>query len=350
MKEIKLGGDGCKKGSRGHGGKGAFQRDLMHEVEWTRASADSGVYSRAHPHRPTLSVASIPTGTRVRFEAEPGVLVEGTVADQVGEDFTVEVEGGIRIPGMRQEQLSLDPARVQDDSATTSTFVFVNAPLPRAESVGAPLPRMEPSTNLPISKAQMKISDSEEPLVVPVTPVAMTWANQTTSKVTPRPPPSFQVLQAEDALQNSFEVVGRDPSPTSCHTTAVVPEESAQHQPNPRILCELQAMGFDAQLCAEAAFCVGNESVEKAAQWLVEALDQHAVARKTSAPTNRPPTQLQPQSGVSNPVNKCATVPNSIGFVDKLNAAYTNVRLADTEDEAQTETQDEWEVVTRVVQ
>merc|ERR1711939_1050393 len=161
---------------------------------------------------------------------------------------------------------------------------------------------------------------------------------------TPRPPPSFRELQAEDALQKSFEVVGRDPSPASCHTTAAVPEQSAQQKPNPRVLCELQAMGFDAQLCTEAALCTGNESVEKAAQWLVEALDQLAIAQKASARL-QPPTQLQQQSGVSDPVSKCATVSNSIGFVDKLNAAYTNVQLEDEEDEAQTETEDEWEVV-----
>jgi len=42
MKEIKLGADGFKKGSRGHGGKGAFQRDLMEEVQWSKHTADTG--------------------------------------------------------------------------------------------------------------------------------------------------------------------------------------------------------------------------------------------------------------------------------------------------------------------
>lgn len=346
LKEIKLGGDGQKKGSRGHGGKGALQRELMHEVEWSRT--DSGIYAHARTHRPTKLLESpVVPGDHVHFEAEPGVLVEGTIAEQVGGDFTVEVVGGIRIPGVRQDQLSLAPARSQEDSATTDSFVLVSAPLPRAESVGAPLPRTQ-TTNSPIS--QMQTSAAEEPLIVPGPPLAMTWANPTHNKDTPRPCPSFQALQAEDELRKSFEVVHSDPSPTACHTTAAQPGRSAQH-PNPRVILGLQAMGFDGQLCTEAALCTGNESVGKAAQWIVEALEQHELARKASAPLSRPP---QSGPGDSAGVEECVAESDSIGFVDKLNTAYTKVRqeavAGDKEDEADTETGDEWELISEGVQ
>jgi hypothetical protein len=54
----------------------------------------------------------------------------------------------------------------------------------------------------------------------------------------------------------------------------------ADDRPNPRVIRGLQAMGFDEHLAAEAALSTGNQSVEKAARWLVEALDQHELARK----------------------------------------------------------------------
>lgn len=329
LKEIKLGGDGFKTGSRGHGGKGLIRRDLMHEVEWSKNCTNNDIYCDVHKRRPAqLPAAPLLPGTCVRFEAEPGVLVEGTIAKQVGADFTVEVVGGVRIPGVQREQLSLAPACAQKDSATTDNFVLVNAPLPRAESIGAPLPRME------FTDSAQKKANTEQPVVVGM-PSTMVWATRTNSKDTPRPPPSFQALQAEDELRKSFEVVGHDPSPTgsaSCHTTAEEQSRSVQpsteQQPNPRVVTALQEMGFAAQVCADAALCTGNESVAKAARWLVEAIEQHEHTRLAR--------------------------PDSIGFVDKLNVAYTNARpeacAAAKEDEANAEDEDEWEVVSKSVQ
>ena len=70
-------------------------------------------------------------------------------------------------------------------------------------------------------------------------------------------------------------------------------------RPNARVVRGLQALGFDAELCAEAALCTGNESVDKAAQWLVEALDQHELARNAGTEQQQlapdPDTEPEPE-------------------------------------------------------
>ena len=52
LKEVKLGADGLKAGSRGHGGKGAFERDLMAEVQWSRRCANNAKRA-CHDERPS---------------------------------------------------------------------------------------------------------------------------------------------------------------------------------------------------------------------------------------------------------------------------------------------------------
>ena len=311
MKEIKLGADGTKKGSRGHGGKGAQKRDMMsevlernhdHGIDFGRQSNDG----RAPIDPAPRSSSAWTPGARVRFEAQPGVHVEATVARQVGEAFTIEVAGGISIPGVRREQLSLVEVSVGEDSSADS-FVLVGAPLPRAESVGALLPRLDENDGFDgddqdadnasvcslesIDDLASLAEDEGAPSSRP--PLAMTWAARTDSKGTPLPPPSFQALQAEDEAEQSFET------------------RQAPERPNPRVVRELHAMGFEVRLCAEAALCTGNESVEKAARWLVESIEEHERVRRAT----------QQRSATSEPSGQ-------VGFVDKLAAAYPTSEAA----------------------
>merc|ERR1711939_394475 len=224
---------------------------------------------------------------------------------------------------------------------------MVSAPLLRAESVGAPLPRME-STNSPSQDTRMSADELErsEPVHLPIPSLPMVWASQANSPDTPRPPPSFQALQAEDEARQSVKAVEANAS--AAHALI---EPETEDQPNPRVVRGLQAMGFDAQLCAEAALCTGNESVEKGARWLIEMLDEHELARKAG-------TEEQPQEKCRRSVKKPlsplpATVAaaDSIGFVDKLTAALSygrpKVPVAARSDEAD---EDEWEVVSTNVQ
>ena len=253
-------------------------RDVRYEIEWSRRSANDRSTNcdvRKRPRTPLTdavaprpSVATKPepmtAGSRVHFEAEPGVLVNGTISGEAAGNFIVEVEGSITIPGVRREQLYLAPAHIHSDACVTDSFVFVSAPLPRAESAGAA-----------------------------TSPADMQLASQ------------------------------------------------ADQPPNPRVILGLQDMGFDRQLCAEAALCTGNESVEKAARWLVDALDQHELARKTEQ-------QPLPHENRSDGVNRSSptdqqepVVPNSVGFVDRLTAALANGLPHSGADEKD----DGWEVV-----
>lgn len=327
MKEIKLGADGFKKGSRGHGGKGALKRDLMEEVQWSSDTANaSQTYpdkrrSNLLPDTATPKPVDVAAGSRVRFEAEPGVLVEGIIIDKVGGDFVVEVEGGVTIPGVRREQLYLAPACAEEHCPATDSFVFVSAPLPQVETVGAPLPRME------ISDAHDP--DSSEPVDMTTQTLIMTWARHASTKHTPQPPPSFQALQAEDEARQSV-----------ADTSSA--DSQLPSRANPRVVRGLQAMGFDAQLCVEAALSTGNENIEKAARWLVDALDQHELARKEQHETGESEPAASVQEG---PV-----APAAIGFVAKLAAALTGSVAADQTDEADEAKEDGWEVVRTDVQ
>jgi len=333
MKEIKLGADGFKKGSRGHGGKGAFQRDLMEEVQWSKHTADTGqtVINKRRfaqiPDTAATKLIDVTPGSQVRFEAEPGVLVEGVITDKVGGDFVVEVEGGITIPGVRREQLHLTPVCTKKRGTsvvhTTDSFVFVSAPLARAESIGAPLPRMK----------KHDAADPTSSEAADLSAQTLTWASQASAKDTAQPPPSFQLLQAEEEAKQS--VAGTESA-------------SQVSSPNPRVVRGLQAMGFDDQLCVEAALCTGNESVEKAARWLVDALDQHELVRNEQSHSGA--------SELTSSVHEAPVAPVAIGFVEKLAAALTNggqpqadiaTDQMDAVDEAK---EDGWEVVSADVQ
>merc|ERR1712146_122735 len=105
----------------------------------------------------------------------------------------------------------------------------------------------------------------------------------------------------------------------------------------------LQSMGFDNQLCTEAALCTGNESIEKAARWLVEALEQHKLARKEQHDKSTPAVSVQEDPVV--PVS-----PAAIGFVEKLTAALTGGAAIDQTDDAHEAKEDGWEVVSTDVQ
>lgn len=356
MKEIKLGADGFKKGSRGHGGKGAFERDVMDEIEWSRRSAndrsaDCDVHKRSCTPltdvvapRPSVATKPAPmtTGSRVHFEAEPGVLVNGTIRGEIAGNFVVEVEGSITIPGVRREQLYLAPAHTYSDAPDTDSFVFVSAPLPRAEEAGAPVQQMESaksSSSDVAMNANADDSDFFESIDTSAQSVSMTWATETGSKGSLPQPPSFQALQAEDeARKSKYEVVGAGTLSADLQLASL-----AEEDPNPRVILGLHEMGFDRQLCAEAALCTGNESVEKAARWLVDALDQHELARKTEA-QQKPPPQEYRSDGVIHPSatdKREPAVPDSVGFVDRLTVALANGLPHASADEKD----DGWEVV-----
>jgi hypothetical protein len=330
MKEIKLGADGFKKGSRGHGGKGAFERDLIEEVQWSKHTANTSQtvrnecgFAQLRDSAARESVDVTP-GSHVRFEAEPGVLVDGVITDKLGGDFVVEVEGGITIPGVRREQLHLSPVCTKAlgtvTGHSTDSFVFVSAPLARAESVGAPLPRTE----------RLDAADPNSPEVTDLSAQTLTWASHASAKQTPQPAPSFQALQAEEEAKQSAK-----------QSVADIASAKQAASPNPRVVRGLQAMGFDEQLCAEAALCTGNESIEKAARWVVDALDPHEPARNELSGTSELATSVQ-------------EVPVAIGFVDKLAATLISSRpqadiVVEQTNAADEANEDGWEVVSAEV-
>jgi len=350
MKEIKLGADGLKKGSRGHGGKGAVQRDLMEQVHWSKYCAEvqkSTLVSNRQATVRDCTVASsavrVTPGSHVQFEPEPGVLVEGTVTSKLGGDFVIEVEGGVTIPGVHQHELNVIPARAHDDSFTPESFVFVNAPLHRADSVGAPLPRLESGSPCsPNAQVRGRTTNGGNPSTASKRPVAMTWASQANSMDTPRPPTSFRDLQAQDEASGCLQASGADVS---------LPALSTQDRPNPRVVSGLQEMGFEAQLCGAAALSTGNESLEKAARWLADALEQHAHARSAGGKRQPHRHEESDTNGLGASAQAMPASPRAIGFVDKLAAAIASSQAsasATNENEAMVE--DGWEVVSKVAQ
>merc|ERR1711871_1888697 len=156
------------------------------------------------------------------------------------------------------------------------------------------------------------------------------------------PPPSFRDLQAQDEASGCLQASGADVS---------LPALSTQDRPNPRVVSGLQEMGFEAQLCGAAALSTGNESLEKAARWLADALEQHAHARSAGGKRQPHRHEESDTNGLGASAQAMPASPRAIGFVDKLAAAIASSQAsgsATNENEAMEE--DGWEVVSKVAQ
>ena len=318
LKETKLGGDGSKSGSRGHGGKGRSRHEL-NDLDYSDLD-----YVQPRTKRVASTATVLVAGSRVNFAAAPGVVIGATVSSVNASDYTIEIfVDGVSIPGVRREQLSFSPVafcpappsgigsaaapQPPAEYEADEDFVLVGAPLPRAESVGAPLPRMESDDE---GLASLTTLQSIEDLAALATddaidavPFEMSWATKLCYKGpggTPRPPPSFQSVQAEEQAKSSY------------NTRADVDEM----RPNALVVQDLVSMGFESEISSQASLATGNESVEAAARWLVDNLEEHEQARKA----------IERQS-------------KAVGFVDKvIEALRPSTEQGDDEDS-------EWNIV-----